>query len=197
MIPGVTNLPDASTILASAGIAVSDPPTAVILPSVHTTTPFSNRRPVPVITVPPRIAVVPLAGGRGVRTGTKDWLTEFLGGLALCAGPQPARTSSNVKVVQRLFTPAVYQHRAPQGEPCRLQGGLRSGVRSVRLAQEQVPETLGQDLQSMTDLVCLQQQLLLGCGTHEQMGHEIAEQRGVFHLVELIRQSPCTHGIRS
>ena len=40
MMPGVTKRPEASTRSAPAGMAVFGPPTAAILPSRKTTTPF-------------------------------------------------------------------------------------------------------------------------------------------------------------
>ncbi len=57
MMPGVTHLPVPSMIVTPAGRAVSEPPTATILPSANTITPFSIRWPVAVRIVAPRMAV--------------------------------------------------------------------------------------------------------------------------------------------
>ena len=63
MMPGVTNRPRASTTRYPPGTGVLAPPTAVMRPSVTTTTPFSILWFVPVRIVAPTMAI--LSRGRG------------------------------------------------------------------------------------------------------------------------------------
>ncbi len=57
MMPGVTNFPEPSTTFTPAGIAVSAPPTLLILPPDMNTTPLSILPPSPSYTVTLRITV--------------------------------------------------------------------------------------------------------------------------------------------